>query len=235
MSEVSWNLLTRLGEAQILLPAMLVTLLWLSLRSHTPRAALVWGGCTAASALVTTANKVAFFGWEMGYAPLNFTGISGHAMFAAAVLPVLARVLVADGGPRLQRAAVLSGTALAALIAVSRVQVLAHSPAEALLGFLLGMGTALLALRGMHVPRVHASRLLVYGVMAWMTLTINNAPPSQTHSMVMRLSVALSGRDAPYTRWQMLREYRHELQRSGQPLPGYFTGPLVMGRMRVVE
>lgn len=235
MLEVSWNLLTRLGEAQILLPAMLATLLWLSLRSHTPRAALVWGGCTAVSALVTTVNKVAFFGWEMGYAPLNFTGISGHSMFGAAVLPVLARVLVADGGPRLQRAAVAGGAALAALIAVSRVQVLAHSPSEALLGFILGLGTALLALRGMHVPRVHASRLLVYGVMAWMTLTISSAPPSQTHSMVMRLSVALSGRDEPYTRWQMLRDYRHELQREGRPLPAYFTGPLVMGRMRVVE
>jgi membrane-associated phospholipid phosphatase len=235
MSEDFWNLLTRLGEAQILLPAMLGTLLWLSLRSHTPRAALVWGGCTALAALLTTANKIAFFGWEMGYAPLNFTGISGHAMFAAAVLPVLARVLVADAGPRRQAAAVAAGTLLAAAIAVSRVQVQAHSPAEALLGFVLGQATALVALRGMHVPRVHASRLLVMGLMAWMILTPTSAPPSQTHSMVMRLSVALSGRDQPYTRWEMLRSYHHELQRRGQPLPSYFTGPLVMGRMRPVE
>ena len=43
---------------------------------------------TAAAALITTVTKVAFIGYEVGYAPLDYTGISGHAMFAAAVLPV---------------------------------------------------------------------------------------------------------------------------------------------------
>lgn len=230
-----WNLLTRLGEAQLLLPAMFATCLWLVLRSHKPRAALVWGGCTAVAALLTTITKVAFFGWEIGYAPLNFTGISGHAMFSTAVLPVLLRVLVSDRGPRRQAAAVAAGVLLAALVAWSRVLVLAHSPVEALLGFALGLAAALAALRGMHAPPLHAPRTLVAGLAAWMLLTPAGAPPSPTHSMVMRLSVALSGRDEPYQRWMMLRDYRHELQRKGLPLPPYFTGPMVMGRMRPLE
>lgn len=235
MSLAFWNLLTRLGEAQILLPAMLATCIWLAVRSHKPRSALVWGACTAAAALLTTFTKVAFFGWEIGYAPLNFTGISGHAMFSTAVLPVLLRVLVADRGPRRQAAAMGAGVALAALIAWSRVQVLAHSPVEALLGFALGLAASVTALRGMHAPPLHAPRTLVAGLAAWMLLTPTSAPPSQTHSMVMRLSVALSGRDEPYQRWMMLRDYRHELQRKGQPLPPYFSGPMVMGRMRPLE
>jgi membrane-associated phospholipid phosphatase len=235
MSLDSWNLLTRLGEAQILLPAMLATSVWLMARSHKPRAALVWAACTAVAALLTTFTKIAFFGWEVGYAPLNYTGISGHAMFSAAVLPVLARVLVADHGPRRQLVAASVGMLLAALIAWSRVVLSAHSPVEALMGFALGTAASVVALRGMHAPPLHAPRMLVLGLMAWMTLTPSSAPPSQTHSMVMRLSVALSGRDEPYSRWAMLHEYRHELQRRGQPLPAYFTGPMVMGRMRPME
>ena len=230
-----WNLLTRLGEAQILLPAMFATALWLALRSHKPRAALVWGACTAVAALLTTLTKIAFFGWEIGYAPLNVTGISGHAMFSTAVLPVLLRVLVADRGPRRQAAAVGAGVLLAALIAWSRVQVLAHSPVEALLGFTLGLAAAVAALRGMHAPPLHAPRTLVAALAAWMLLTPTSAPPSQTHSLVMRLSVALSGRNEPYQRWMMLRDYRHELQRKGLPLPPYFSGPMVMGRIRPLE
>ena len=89
----AWGLVTRLGEAQILLPAMFVALLWLVLPARTPRTALWWLAGTAVVALITTATKVAFFGYGIGYAPLDFTGISGHAMFAAAVLPVLAGLL----------------------------------------------------------------------------------------------------------------------------------------------
>lgn len=230
-----WNLLTRLGEAQILLPAMLATSAWLALRSHKPHAALWWAACTGVAALLTTITKVAFFGWEIGYAPLNFTGISGHAMFAAAVLPVLARVLVADRGPRRQLAAEFAGLALAALIAWSRVVVQAHSPVEAVLGFVLGAAASFVALRRMHAPPLHAPRTLVAALAAWMLLTPAGAPPSQTHGWVMRLSVALSGRDEPYQRWMMLRDYRQELQRQGQPLPAFFSGPMVRGRMRPLD
>ena len=235
MSFDYWNLLTRLGEAQILLPAMLATSLWLALRSHKPRAPLVWAACTGVAALLTTLTKVAFFGWEIGYAPLNFTGISGHAMFSAAVLPVLLRVLMADRGPRRQLAAELAGIALAALIAWSRVVVQAHSPAEALVGFVLGTAASLVALREMHAPPLHAPRTLVAALAAWMLLTPAGAPPSPTHSLVMRLSVALSGRDEPYQRWMMLRDYRHELQRQGLPLPPYFSGPMVRGHLWPME
>ena len=44
----AWSLLTRLGEAQILLPAMLAALLWLALLARTPRTAWWWLAGTAA-------------------------------------------------------------------------------------------------------------------------------------------------------------------------------------------
>ena len=84
-----WHPLTRLGEAQLLLPALLLAAVWLARSPGGGRLAGWWLATTGAAALLTTATKVAFIGYGVGYAPLDFTGISGHAMFAAAVLPPL--------------------------------------------------------------------------------------------------------------------------------------------------
>lgn len=221
-SSLFWATTSRLGEAQILIPAMLALVVWLVARSHAPRAAVVWLGCTAVAAVITTATKIAFMGWGIGYAPLNFAGVSGHAMFASAVLPVLARVLVADAEPWRQRAAVAAGVALALLITVSRVIVGAHSVSEVVIGFCLGVLASTVALAGMHVPANHVSKALVGGIAVWLVLTVAGAPPSRTHDWVGRIAVALSGRDEPYQRWMMLREYRQELRRRGEPLPDHW-------------
>ena len=109
-----WHTVTRLGEAQLLLPALLAVTAWLALRAQAPRVALVWLSTTAVAALLTTATKIAFIGYGLGYAPLDFTGISGHAMFSAAILPLLARETVGAAHPRWHAPAVLVGVALAA-------------------------------------------------------------------------------------------------------------------------
>ena len=44
----------------------------------------------------TTASKVAFIGWGLGLSALDFTGISGHAMIASAVYPLLLGTLAAN-------------------------------------------------------------------------------------------------------------------------------------------
>ena len=42
-----WHFVTRLGEAQILLPAMLAVAVWMWVRGSAPRLAAAWLGCTA--------------------------------------------------------------------------------------------------------------------------------------------------------------------------------------------
>lgn len=208
-----WRLVTRLGEAQILLPAMFVALLWLLRPAHAPRSALWWLAGTAAAALVTTASKIAFFGYEVGYAPLDYTGISGHAMFAAAVLPVLA-ALMAGGRPlHWRRAAIGAGYALAALIAYSRLRVDAHSPSEALAGMALGSLASALALSAGRLPDRRPPLWLGAGLLLWMLSLPLGAPPSPTHGWVVRLSLALSDRAEPYSRDAMHRDYRREPRR----------------------
>ena len=221
----AWSLVTRLGEAQILLPAMLAALVWLARAAHARPAALWWAAATALAALVTTATKVAFIGFELGYAPLNFTGVSGHAMFAAAVLPVLARIAGATATPRARRLSVAAGCLLAALIAWSRVQVGAHSPSEVVAGIALGGSASMLALRHGHFPRLRVPPLLTAGLLLWMLLLPVGAPPSRTHDWVTRLALALSDRAKPYTRYQMLRDHRLAQQRQAAGPSGAPAGP----------
>ena len=89
-----WGQITRLGEAQILLPAMALALVWLWRQAGGRPLAVAWLLATGVAASITTVSKVAFLGFGVGHAPLDFTGFSGHAMFAAALMPVL--VIVAS-------------------------------------------------------------------------------------------------------------------------------------------
>ena len=51
-----WNLVTRLGEAQILLPAALLTALWFVWRDRSPRLATTWLGGIGVATLITTVS-----------------------------------------------------------------------------------------------------------------------------------------------------------------------------------
>jgi len=92
----------------------------------------------ALAAGLTLSSKVAFIGWGLGIASLDFTGISGHAMLSAATWPVMLSILAARFRPAWQRRAVAAGYGLAVLVACSRVVLGLHSPFEVMAGFLLG-------------------------------------------------------------------------------------------------
>ncbi len=213
--------LTRLGEAQVLLPAMLAVCLWLVRVGRCAALAWRWLLAVGFAGLLATASKVAFFGYEWGYAPLDYAGLSGHALFSAAILPVLLRVAFGwPAGPAARRV-VAASVALALLIALTRVKVGAHSWIEVLLGFALGTAASLWALRERSWPVQRPSAWLPVGVALWLAFTAHAAPPSQTHGMVQRLSVFISGRAQPYSRQEMRSAWYRARQaaaiRSGAP------------------
>ena len=210
----AWHALTRLGEAQILLPAMLLAAGWLAWRG-APRLALAWLGATGLAAVITTASKVAFLGYGIGWAALDFTGFSGHAMFAAAVLPLLLQLAAgragsgAPGGsvararPRGPHNGLAAGFVLAGAVALSRVMVGAHSWSEVLAGFALGAAASALALRWAGaLPPLRSARWVPAALLGWALLGVVGAPPSRTHDWVTRLALAQSGRTEPFRRWQ---------------------------------
>ena len=215
-----WHLLTRLGEAQILLPAALL-LAWVLVRRLDARPlALRWLALLGAAVLVTTATKVAFIGWGIGWAELNFTGISGHAMLAASVYPLLLGAL-ASRAPRAGRQfAVAAGCALALLVGMSRLVLGAHSLSEVLAGLLLGSAVSAAALGLIQIPQGLIGPAVPAVIALWLALTPAHAPASQTHSAVTRLSLLLSGHAKPYTRSEMLREYRRRQTTPREPRTG---------------
>jgi membrane-associated phospholipid phosphatase len=213
----AWALFTRLGEAQILLPAMAVALLWLVRDPNNRPLALAWIVATVVATVITTASKMAFIGWEVGYAPLDYTGVSGHSMFASVVLPVLARIAAGRAPRPWPRLAIGFGYLLAAAIAYSRVETGAHSVFEAVIGFVLGGAAAAVALRGTQAPQAPAPVWLAVGLLAWLMVLPMGAPPSRTHDWVTQLSLRASGRGVPYTRHAMHRQaQRRQLQPSGE-------------------
>ncbi len=212
-----WAAVTRLGEAQILLPAFMAGALWLAFarpagargrvaegnahaHDHPARdSAWRWIVAICATTLVTTVSKIAFLGYGYGWAALDFTGFSGHSMFSTSILPVLGAIVAGRRGA-------VGGVLLAVLVMFSRVSLSAHSWSEALSGMVLGLAAAgwTLSLYLEHPGAVRAPWWLPLLLVAWLTLLPWRAPPSRTHDLVVSVSLKLSGRTRPYTRFELL-------------------------------
>jgi len=212
-----WLAVTRLGEAQILLPAFLAGALWLALarpagargraaegNAHAHdhparRSALRWVAGITAATTVTTTSKIAFLGFGYGVAAIDFTGFSGHSMYAWSILPVLGAIGAGRRG-------VAVGVVLAVLVTCSRVSLGAHSWSEALAGMALGIGASAWTLADYlaHPGAVRPPWWLPLLIVAWLALLPTSAPPSRTHDLVVSISLKLSGRTRPYTRFELL-------------------------------
>ena len=215
-----WPLFTRLGEAQILMPLVALAALWLWLGAGQGQLARRWLLAVGCAVALTTASKLAFIGWEVGLADWDFTGISGHAVCSAAVLPMLGWLLVCGRSRPVRRAGVLGGFALAGLIAWSRLAVDAHSSSEAISGFVLGSLASWIALSGLSWsrsaddkpfaaaggPAASAPRWLQIAVIASLLVLPFSAPRSQSHDWVTALSMRLSGRSQPFMRHDLHRQ-----------------------------
>lgn len=205
---MNWHEITRLGEAQILLPAALLAAAWLAWRLRARDTARSWLTLLGMAIAITTASKLAFIGWGIGMASLDFTGFSGHAMFAAAVYPMLARIGAAHASTAMQKLAVALGVALALVVAVSRLEVHAHSVSEVIAGGLLGLTASGLALRRHPITATPATPWIPMVLLACLVAVPWKAPPSLTHQMVTQLALSLSQRSHPYTRADMHRADR---------------------------
>jgi membrane-associated phospholipid phosphatase len=198
-----WPAVTRLGEAQILLPAALLTMAALVFRRPSRPLAVGWLGLLALAVALTTASKIAFIGWGIGSPSLDFTGISGHAMFAAAVYPLLLGALLPRHPRTGEWPGVALGVAVALAVGISRVMVNAHSVSEVVAGLALGGLVSALSMTRAPMLQAHIGPWAPALVGLWLAFTPAYAPASQSHEFVTRLALALAGHDAPHTREQL--------------------------------
>ena len=169
----------------------------------TGRHASVWLAGLALAAGLTMATKVAFIGWGLGIASLDFTGISGHAMLSAATWPVLLGVLSSRFRPTLQWAAVAAGFGLALLVAYSRVVLGAHSPSEVVAGFLLGALVSGLMMGRFRISYPQMPVWLVAALAVWLVVMTVQSPASNTQGLITRLALHLANHPMPFTRAHM--------------------------------
>jgi membrane-associated phospholipid phosphatase len=191
---------------QIVLPAAVLAALSVHQRSGAGRWLVWWMLLLGLTTLITTASKVAFIGWGFGFASLDFTGFSGHAMFAAAIYPVLFGTLASPQSVKGQRLAILAGFVLALAIGASRVVIGAHSVSEAISGLMLGGAASITALVLASWTCARTPSFVAFAVVAWLVFAPVGALPSPTHSAVTQLSMVLSGNTTPYTRAHLWRD-----------------------------
>lgn len=197
---ISWTHITRFGDVTITMLAAFAIAAWLYMEDER-RLALWWSGLFAAGLGIVVATKMAFIGWGIGIRSLDFTGFGGHAMRATAVIPVLFYLMLQKAPFPLRLAGVLAGFAAAALIALSRVVLHAHSVSESVAGVVLGAAVSIAFIRvagGSLRKEVFNPLRIALAVLA--LLPAPYLQPAPTQEWLTDVSLFFSGRDKPYMR-----------------------------------
>lgn len=188
-----WTLLTRLGSVSLCAPVFAVTA-WGLWRCGQQEAVRRWLLAVLAAVTLTLISKILFFGWGVGIAALDFTGVSGHALLSASILPVLGGFLCRRRDEAFSHPGAAGGLLLAAVVAVSRVQLSAHSVSEVIPAWLLGAAVTFLAAGGARQPVVRSRWLVVAAclLLGAFSPTMSGYLPS--HQWEIRIALLLSGR-----------------------------------------
>ena len=205
LPEGFWRHFTWLGDSGLLLPAALLIAMWLASARRTWPAAWAWTLIFGGASLMVLVSKLAFLGWGIGSARLNFTGISGHTMLSAAVWPVALWLVASRASHQLRVALVIAGWLLAAGIGVSRLALFAHSWSEVAIGFLLGASASAAFLAMQHRmphPKLRASMVVLSLLLPLVYQQPGNAAPTQ--GLLERAAVRLAGIERPFTRDDLL-------------------------------
>lgn len=194
-----WEKMTVAGDANFTLPAAVVIVLWLAV-ARSPHLALWWCLIFGGLLILVGATKLAFIGWGLGIKSLDFTGISGHASRAAAVIPVLVYLLCQKWRTPLRRCAVSVVYAASAFAAFSRIAIGAHSESEAVIGFTLGCAASagFIRLASTHAQiSISSSRA---GLSVLMLCSMTLLGPAPTKVWLKNVGVYLSDRSEPFKR-----------------------------------
>lgn len=198
-----WSALSALGSITVTGPLGIAIAVWL-LAGRSWRLSLSWCLMFGAGMALVVATKIAYVGWGIGIPEVKFAGLSGHAMRACAVFPVVFYLAFRRMGSPARRLALGAGSVLALLISFSRLPVLAHSTSEVVLGGAVGFAVAaafIAQARSEHPATVGRVLLaLCIPVMLAMPFT----EPVHTERWVQKLALQLSGRPAPIERaWKL--------------------------------
>jgi membrane-associated phospholipid phosphatase len=210
----AWHFLSSLGALNVTGPLALCIAAWL-VGARSWRPALTWCVLFGAALGLAAGSQVAFIGWGVGIQSLGFTGFSGHATRAAAVFPVMLFLLFEWAGGRSQRAAALAGAMMAIGVAVARVKIGAHTPSEAVAGWMLGSAFATVFMLSARTFRDNSPQPLLIGILATVVM-LPTIGAVKSHQLLTGAALILSGHDRVYLR----QEWRPASRPYVPPCPG---------------
>lgn len=194
-----WILFTKLADNNVLVPLAVMLAGWL-VYVRRSRAAVVWLFLFCAGLGIVAASKIAYVGWGIGIASLDFKGFSGHATRAAAVAPVLTYLLLQGRSRFALSITLVVASVFGIAIAISRLILHEHSVSEVISGLLLGsiVGYSFLAWnRAPHIVVLHRNFIAACILIAIPGLL---AKPAPTQHWIESVALYLSGHDQPYPR-----------------------------------
>ena len=156
--------ISNLGNTAILLPLTLIVgaAIW---RFQSRFAAAWFLGTVTLCAAVIAILKVAFATCSQAWGEADIVSTSGHASLSAVFYGSLALVVCAQVRPWQQPLIVVAGCGLIAAVAVSRVALRVHSPAEVVMGLAVGMAACVLfAVQYLRRPAPPISLVLLFAV-----------------------------------------------------------------------
>ena len=201
-----WILITRFGGAGLALPLALAIALWLVL-GYTWRLAVLWLMLLGAAATLVAMTKIAFLGWGLGVREIDFTGVSGHAMFSTAVYPVAFFVVLLPMRPIARLLGIVLGFALGVAVGCSRVALAAHSLSEVVAGCIVGALAAVLFIKWSWAARLGQLAVAPVALSLLILTVILHDVRVPTQQWVTHIALHLSGRERPFIRakWKAQR------------------------------
>jgi hypothetical protein len=148
---------------------------------------------------VVAATKVAYAGWGIEVASLNFTVVSGHTMLASAVYPTVCAICATHTRRHSVASLFLGGLAFALAIGSSRV-LYGHTPAEIVTGMALGTLVATLTCAPMFQRRPsYVVEALPTG--GEHTVALRRDLTTSYSAIALAIIVVCHGRIAPVSIW----------------------------------
>lgn len=160
--------------------------------------ALCWCVMFAAGLSLVALSKIAFLGWETGIPSLDFKALSGHALRATAVIPVLFFVVLQRTSTSWRTGGVVLGLGVSVGLGVLLVHFKFHTASEVIPSFMLGTFVSLGYIRiARTLPAPRINRWTVPLSMIVFVVFFSLKPSSINHRLV-DVALYLSGRDRPY-------------------------------------
>lgn len=194
---IPWLQITSVADTVITLPAAATIAAWL-IAGRAWRMAVWWCALFISGLVIVVATKIAYIGWGVGIETLDLMGMSGHAMRATAVFPVIFYLMLQRSPVAARASGVLLGVVLGALVGASRVALNVHSVSEVVTGCALGGAVSMgfiWIVRGL--PRPHLNRrIILLGLFALLPAAYAN--PAPTTRWMNAVALYLSGLEMPY-------------------------------------